>query len=126
MHRLYSTFAHGWPATGLLLMRLVSSLAIVSGEIARLRTGLSTEGAALHLFVAGTGILLSAGLWTPIVGTVITASELWRAYSQPGDPWVSILLGTMAAALAIVGPGAWSIDARLFGWRRIEIRNRER
>jgi hypothetical protein len=25
--------------------------------------------------------------------------------------------------LALLGPGAWSIDARLFGWRRIDVQN---
>ena len=26
---------------------------------------------------------------------------------------------------ALIGPGAWSIDARLFGWRRVEIRGQK-
>ena len=26
----------------------------------------------------------------------------------------------MAGALAMLGPGRWSLDARLFGWKRIE------
>jgi hypothetical protein len=34
-----------------------------------------------------------------------------------------VLLAALAAALALLGPGAWSIDARLFGWRRVEVRN---
>ena len=27
----------------------------------------------------------------------------------------------MGAALELVGPGAWSVDARLFGWKRIDV-----
>jgi len=33
------------------------------------------------------------------------------------------MLATLGATLAMVGPGAWSIDARLFGRKLINIRN---
>ena len=68
--------------------------------------------------------LLLAGLWTPIMGTLVAAIEIWNVFSQPGDPWTPILLGTLGAALALLGPGAWSVDARLFGWKRIDIGER--
>ena len=29
------------------------------------------------------------------------------------------MLGTLGVALALLGPGGWSVDARLFGWKRI-------
>ena len=38
----------------------------------------------------------------------------------PGDKWLCLLLVTIAGALAMLGPGRWSIDARLFGWKRVE------
>jgi hypothetical protein len=34
-----------------------------------------------------------------------------------------MLLGTLGAALALLGPGGCSVDARLFGWKRIDIRD---
>lgn len=70
------------------------------------------------------GLLLLAGLWTPVAGTIVAAQALWNVFSS-GDPWPSIMLGTLGAALALIGPGAWSIDARLFGWRQLEIRDRK-
>jgi putative oxidoreductase len=45
---------------------------------------------------------------------------------KSGDPWRNILLASIGVALAMIGPGAWSLDARLFGWRRIDVRGRER
>jgi putative oxidoreductase len=68
----------------------------------------------------GVGILLIAGLWTPIVGTSVALIEISKMLMLPGDKWVWLLLGTAGAALAMLGPGLWSVDARLFGWKRIE------
>lgn len=72
----------------------------------------------------GLGILLLAGLWTPVVGTLVAAEALWNVFSS-GHPWRWIMLATLGAALALIGPGAWSIDAHLFGWKRLEIRDRK-
>jgi hypothetical protein len=83
-------------------------------------------GAIPDIVAAGAGIFLLFGLWTPVAGTLAAAVQLWNLISLPGDPWVYILTGTLGVALALLGPGAWSVDARLFGWRRIDIRDRNR
>ena len=121
LRRLYSTFAGGWPGTGLLLMR------VVVGSVLIVRAGLrlSSDPPPLNVTVPsillfGAGILLIVGLWTPIVGTSIALIEIWKIFALPGDKWVWLLLGTAGAALAMLGPGLFSIDARLFGWKRIE------
>jgi putative oxidoreductase len=71
-------------------------------------------------FLVGCGILLIPGLWTPIAGTLVALLETWQVVKLPGDAWVPLLLGTIGGALAMLGPGLWSIDARLFGWKRVE------
>ena len=71
--------------------------------------------------IATAGLLLITGLWTPVVASVMALLELWRIISRQGDPASEILLCTIALAIALVGPGGWSVDARLFGWKRIEI-----
>jgi len=88
--------------------------------ITALRGETAVVSAVLHVIAAVAGILLVAGLWTPIVGTLVALLQLWSIFSEAGDPRVHILLGTIGAALALLGPGGWSVDARLFGWKRIE------
>jgi len=120
LRRLYSTFAGGWPGTGLLLLRLVIGSALVVRAASRLWIDPPLNVTIPAVLAIGAGILLIAGLWTPIVGTFVAVIEIWKIIMLPGDKWVWLLLGTAGAALAMLGPGLWSIDARLFGWKRIE------
>ena len=120
MQRLFSNFADGWPGRGLLLHRLVTGAALVHCGIVSLRPETLLPVAAPHLIASLGGILLLAGLWTPVAGSIVAVTELWIAFSNSADPWVSILLATLGTGLAMLGPGAWSIDARLFGRKHIE------
>ena len=107
-------------------MRLVAGSASMTQGITILWGGHQIETFILNLLATGAGLLLLAGLWTPIAGAMVAFLELWKALSQPVDPWTHILLGTLGAALAMIGPGASSVDAALFGWKRINIPTRER
>ena len=71
----------------------------------------------LDLVAAIAGIFLLAGLWTPFAGTAVAVAEGWIVFSQSADPWTHFLLAVLGAGLALLGPGAWSVDARLFGRR---------
>jgi uncharacterized membrane protein YphA (DoxX/SURF4 family) len=73
------------------------------------------------LIGAAAGIFLLAGLWTPIAGVVVALDQLWMVYGSAGNPWPHILLAALGAGLAMLGPGAWSIDSRLFGRKRLDI-----
>jgi len=125
LRRLFSTFARGWPGIGLLLLRLITAVALINQGASRLLVGASGGMIILSLLTLATAISLLAGLWTPIAGFLALTIELWAAFSAPGDHWVQILLGTLGAGLALLGPGVWSVDARLFGWKRIGSRPRQ-
>ena len=120
---MFFTFADGLPGLWLLLLRIAVGTALV------VRCVLPHHGALpytiLRVIAAGAGVFLLLGAWTPLAGVIVVISELWIALSHPQDPWIGVLLASLATALALIGPGTWSIDARRRGWKRIEIRPRQ-
>ena len=82
-------------------------------------------GAALFQALSiGLGALLIAGLGTQIAGALLAVDALWNVFAS-AHPWSWILVAAIGASLALLGPGAWSVDARLFGWKRLEFRDRK-
>ena len=124
MQRLFSTFPEGWPGTGLLFLRAVAAIAPLQHSFAGLLMAPPPALINLHLVAAGAAVLLLVGLWTPFAGVLLTVAEVGLTFSHPVDPWRHILLGALGVALAMLGPGAWSVDARLFGRKRIHIPQR--
>ena len=106
-------------------MRLVAGFTLVDQGFIGLQGEPPLGRVMVSVLAAAAGMLLLAGLWTPIAGALAAGVELWCALSQPGDPLTHILLATLGTAVALLGPGAWSVDARLFGWKRINIPNRK-
>ena len=125
MRRLFSTFAHGAPGLGLLLLRVVTGLAVIFLAAMALLGGSPLGPTILYALTGVVGLLLLVGLWTPIAGTLLATLALWSAFLHPADRLSWILLGTLSAGLALLGPGGWSADARLFGWKRVELPDRK-
>jgi hypothetical protein len=127
VRRLFWTFPAGFAGAGLLVMRLVSGIVLLARCSAALSSPPALAAGVLPLLVTIIpAVLLIAGWWTPIAATVLAGTEVWRSFADPANRLTHILMGTLGAALALLGPGAWSADAHLFGWKRIDIRERRK
>jgi putative oxidoreductase len=124
LRRLFSTFAQGLPGAGLLLLRLAAGTSLLLHETSLLTPEEPVWQTVTLVVRACLSTLLVAGLWTPVVGTLTATLELATAFWHPSDMWIHGLVASLGVALALLGPGAWSVDAWLFGWRRIEIPER--
>jgi uncharacterized membrane protein YphA (DoxX/SURF4 family) len=120
LQRLFSSFAGGWAGAGLLLQRMLTAILLVRACIIVL-TSVPFSLTIIPDVIAGcAAILLLIGLWTPIVGALIFIIQLSMAITHTNDPWMPIALATLSGATAMIGPGAWSIDARLFGRKHVK------
>lgn len=118
VQRLFAMFPEGGPGVALLLLRVSAAatffLTFANGKIV----------AAAHwvfLCVAGLTAALCLGILTPVFSVLIAALELVKLFVSDGSVWLAPLLPIVnVAVLALLGPGAYSIDAWLFG-RRVLI-----
>jgi uncharacterized membrane protein YphA (DoxX/SURF4 family) len=130
VQRLFSTFPNGWPGAGLLLVRLCLGTALIWLGIAGfLSTAADTTRSVENVIAAAGGTLLLTGLWTPLAGGLAALAEIGQALSSSVPTREAILihafLAILSVSVAMLGPGAWSIDARLFGRQHFDL-NRTR
>jgi uncharacterized membrane protein YphA (DoxX/SURF4 family) len=78
-------------------------------------------GLEVRVALVCVGIFLLGGLWTPLMGSAAALIELLITFSHMVDNAAHIVLAILGMSLALLGPGAWSIDARIFGRKRIDI-----
>jgi putative oxidoreductase len=104
-----------------LVLRLATATALLYSAATQYKATPHLASIGPQMIAAGAGIFLLAGLWTPLAGALVIGVELWASFSIRGDLWTSLLLAALGASLAMIGPGAWSVDARIFGRKRIEV-----
>jgi hypothetical protein len=117
MQRLFSMFPRGAPGVALLLLRASVTTALLA-DACQNRQSISAWIQALALLAA---LAVSAGYLTPIgaLTAVAVHARLWLALGT-GDMAVAAVIVFDAVALALVGPGAYSIDAYRYG-RRVVV-----
>jgi hypothetical protein len=128
---LFSAFPAGLPGVGLLLLRIgVFVVLVVQGAACLNDANAPTWGTwAVGALAALTGALLLIGLMTPLVGTLAALGSAGIVLSWLPSPTPSTLGAGVAGflpvivalAIALLGPGAISVDAALFGRREITI-----
>ena len=91
--------------------------------------GLGFLALAVALLTVASGVLLLVGYLTPFAGVIAGLFCVGSAFSWFPAPNLELFEAKLTAALATViavalvclGPGAFSLDARLFGRREIII-----
>jgi hypothetical protein len=131
MERRYSQYPGGVVGLALLLLRIVvGSWLTQDGVYHRIATSSPGES-TIQIIVGGLlpafAVLLVCGLRTSVTVTVgaglLVASALYSSfYDVYSQNWFCLLLQVfLCASVALLGPGGYSLDARLLGWRSIDI-----
>ena len=120
MQRLFGTFPNRGAGVALLVLRVAVAAALVTrGWIC------PAVGATVLMALSSVAaLLITIGLFTPVVcgSAALVSLGLIRFSSEPS---VSGLMIAILVAIALLGAGAYSVDARLYGRRRLVIRQRK-
>ena len=104
-----------------MILRAAAAIPLVNAGLSQVA---SSSPAILEVVTAGAALLLLIGLWTPLAGALVAVAQLALAALHPAEPWMYVHFAAMGAALAMIGPGGCSLDARLFGRKQIQIPQR--
>jgi putative oxidoreductase len=66
------------------------------------------------------GVFLLLGLWTPVAGTTIAIVGIWVFFTCSTHSLTAMIVAVLGATVAMIGPGMWSIDAKLYGRKHLQ------
>jgi putative oxidoreductase len=118
VQRLFSTFPNSWPGAGLLILRIAAGFSLLGVDH---MTG-GTGAAVTILFrcaVPAVAVLLLLGFGTPFAAVAEAVIQVGVMILNKRYDSLAIFAAALGLALAMLGPGAWSLDARAFGRKRI-------
>lgn len=117
-------FPNGWPGRGLLILRLAAGgLLLTQGTVVFLSGAHGYAVIPVNIGLAA-GLLILIGLWTPLGCLLAVVAESWLSLAGGIANQPAVLLLAISVAVAMLGPGSWSIDAVLYGRRRLDITER--
>jgi putative oxidoreductase len=118
MQRLYSVFPNSWPGLGLLILRAAAGFTAL--RLFNSHFNMTAETMlVLHALTIGSVILLWAGLCTPVAAIVEAMLQIGTMALGKEPVMESAIYAALGVGLALLGPGSWSLDAWLFGYKRI-------
>ena len=128
VERFFFAFPGGWPGLGLLLARAVMGLSVLvqGGYYVRVPDATAAVWAVGLTAIFAAGLLL-IGFLTPFAGSAVLLGALgiWLSLIPACTPTVfdsraaNVFALTILWAIIALGPGAFSVDARVFGRREI-------
>lgn len=122
LQKLFSAFPHGSPGVGLLLLRVLVAVTVLAQTIGYVTaTQLTVANWLLVALLVASAVCLVLGLVTPVAALLIGVTSLVVGFSTSGDSVRHLDIAVLAIVIALLGPGAFSIDARMFGRREILI-----
>jgi uncharacterized membrane protein YphA (DoxX/SURF4 family) len=111
-------FPQGSPGLGLLLLRITTAAMFVLNVTHRLNFSSPAIYWAVVSLITLISFSLCLGFLTPILAVVACATAVANFFlAGSPDNFVYILRTKTPAALIFLGPGAYSVDAKLFGLR---------
>ena len=119
MQRLFSTFPGSWPGFGLLILRITVGV-VPFDAIMEALPGFGAVADWISLSIVGllAGCIV-VGLATPVVAPLFVVGALVISRNKEWPEWLAMAGGGLS--LMMLGPGAWSLDAWLFGRKRIDL-----
>lgn len=108
-------FPMGIVGIALLILRLtVATMLIVDGYAQWSQANLT----CVHVMVVVTVSLLCLGILTPYCSVLCVLLALWTLWDTRGQNGFHLIMFVLISLVtAVLGPGAYSVDARLFGRR---------
>ena len=121
LQRFFSAFPDRWRGFGLLLLRVLVAVSVIVQTTAYLRAAETLAGWSIVALLLASAACLLLGFVTPVAAVLIGLTSLGLAFWTTSYPIQELEVVVLATVIALLGPGAFSIDARMFGRREILI-----